>query len=44
MQLPAGVKWPKQITDGHLMALARAHNAALASLDESIRGAFIIPR
>jgi len=44
MQLPAWVQWPNQITGGHLMALAKAHNAALASLDQSIRGAFIIPR
>jgi predicted nucleic acid-binding protein len=43
-QLPAWVKWPKQLTDGHLVALARAHGAALATLDEGIRGAFVIPR
>jgi hypothetical protein len=43
-QLPHWVKWPKQITDGHLIALAKAHDAVLATLDEGIRGAFVIPR
>jgi uncharacterized protein len=43
-QLPRWVKWPKQVTDGHLVALARAHDAVLATLDQKIRGAFLIPR
>jgi predicted nucleic acid-binding protein len=42
--LPHWVKWPKQITDGHLVALAKAHDALLATLDERLRGAFVIPR
>jgi hypothetical protein len=42
--LPQWVKWPKQVTDGHLIALAKAHGAVLATLDEGIRGAFVIPR
>jgi uncharacterized protein len=42
-QLPPWVKWPKQITDGHLAMLAKAHHATLATLDEGIRGAFVIP-
>lgn len=44
VQLPAWVKWPKQITDGHLVTLAKAHGALLATLDEKIPGAFLIPR
>jgi uncharacterized protein len=43
-RLPQWVKWPKQVTDGHLLALARARDAQLATLDEKIRGAFLIPR
>ena len=42
-QLPAWVKAPGQITDGHLMQLAEAHGAVLATLDEKIPGAFLIP-
>lgn len=41
--LPAWVKYPKQITDGHLAALAKANGAVLATLDEKIPGAFLIP-
>ena len=41
--LPPWVKGPKQITDGHLVGLARAHGARMATLDERIRGAFLIP-
>ncbi len=41
--LPAWVKSPKQITDGHLVELAAAHGAALATLDERIAGAYLIP-
>jgi len=42
-RLPAWVKHPKQTTDGHLAALAKAHGAILATLDEKIPGAFVIP-
>jgi predicted nucleic acid-binding protein len=42
-QLPKWVKHPKQTTDGHLAALAKAHGAVLATLDRKIPGAFIVP-
>jgi hypothetical protein len=42
--LPAWVKAPKQITDGHLSKLASAKGAVLATLDESILGSYLIPR
>jgi predicted nucleic acid-binding protein len=42
-QLPSWVKQPKQTTDGHLVALAKAHHAVLATFDEKIPGAFVIP-
>jgi predicted nucleic acid-binding protein len=42
-QLPAWVKTPKQITDGHLLQLASANGAILATLDERIPGAYLIP-
>lgn len=41
--LPRWVKGPKQITDGHLVGLARAHGAEMATLDKSVPGAFLIP-
>jgi predicted nucleic acid-binding protein len=41
--LPGWVRGPKQITDGHLLELARAHGAGLATLDARIPGAFTIP-
>jgi hypothetical protein len=41
--LPAWVKTPAQTTDGHLLQLASAHGAVLATLDERIPGAFLIP-
>jgi len=41
--LPGWVKTPKQITDGHLVALARGNGAVLATLDAKIRSAFLIP-
>src|SRR5580658_882738 len=41
--LPAWVKTGKQTTDGHLMQLAKAHDAMLATLDAKIPGAFVIP-
>ncbi len=42
-QLPDWVSTPKQITDGHLVQLARANGAVLATLDRKIPGAFLIP-
>jgi predicted nucleic acid-binding protein len=42
-RLPAWVKTGRQTTDGHLAELARAHDSVLASLDERIPSAFIIP-
>ena len=41
--LPRWVKGPKQITDGHLVGLAKAQGAEMATLDERIPGAFVIP-
>ncbi|MGA8090294.1 MAG: hypothetical protein WCA10_23680 [Terracidiphilus sp.] len=41
--LPAWVKSPAQITDGHLVQLAIANDAILATLDEGIPGSFLIP-
>ena len=41
--IPAWVKTPKQITDGHLVELARAKAAVLATLDGRIPGAYMIP-
>ncbi len=41
--LPAWVKTAKQTTDGHLAELARANGAILATLNERISGAFLIP-
>jgi hypothetical protein len=41
--LPAWVKTPKQTTDGHLVQLASANGAVLATLDERIPGAYLIP-
>ena len=41
--LPAWVKTPKQTTDGHLVQLANANGAVLATLDKGIPGAFLIP-
>ena len=42
-RLPAWVRTPKQLTDGHLLQLARAHRAELATLDRGIPGALVIP-
>jgi predicted nucleic acid-binding protein len=42
-QLPAWVKTSRQTTDGHLVQLARAYDAMLATLDGKIHGAFVIP-
>jgi len=41
--LPKWAKSPAQTTDGHLVQLAIAHGAVLATLDEGIPGAFRIP-
>lgn len=41
-RLPAWVKSPRQTTDGHLLELARANNALLATLDRRIPGAHLI--
>jgi len=41
--LPVWVKTSKQTTDGHLLQLAQAHGAKLATLDTGIPGAFVIP-
>lgn len=41
--LPAWVRIPAQTTDGHLAALAAAHNARLATLDEGIPESVVIP-
>lgn len=41
--LPSWVRSPKQVTDGHLVQLAAAHSIALATFDEGISGAFLIP-
>jgi hypothetical protein len=42
--LPAWVRAPKQIGDGHLRKLATANAALLATLDESIPGSYLIPK
>ena len=42
-RLPAWVRTSKQIADGHLAQLADANGAMLATLDEKIPGAFLIP-
>lgn len=42
-QLPEWVKASRQTTDGHLVQLANAHGAMLATLDAKIPGAFVIP-
>ena len=43
-RLPAWVKTPKQTTDGHLVQLASSNGCVLATLDEKIRGAYLIPQ
>jgi len=42
-RLPSWVKTPNQTTDGHLLQLAKASGAALATFDRGIPGAFLIP-
>ncbi|CAN5569852.1 type II toxin-antitoxin system VapC family toxin [soil metagenome] len=41
--LPAWVNGAKQTTDGHLLELAKANGCILATLDERIPDAFLIP-
>jgi predicted nucleic acid-binding protein len=41
-RLPRWVATPKQITDGHLLELAKANGAVLATFDRKIPGAFLI--
>jgi uncharacterized protein len=41
--IPAWAKSSKQITDGHLTRLARGHGVILATLDQRIPGAYLIP-
>jgi predicted nucleic acid-binding protein len=41
--LPTWVKSPGQTTDGHLVQLASANGAVLATLDVGIPGAYLIP-
>jgi predicted nucleic acid-binding protein len=42
--LPGWVRFPEQITDGHLSELATKDKALLATLGRRIPGAFVIPR
>ena len=42
-RLPAWAKSPKQTRDSHLAELARSHGAIVATLDQKIPGAFLIP-
>jgi predicted nucleic acid-binding protein len=42
--LPRWAKGARQVTDGHLLGLSESHGAILATLDEGIPGAFIIPQ
>jgi len=42
-QLPGWVENPRQTTDGHLLELAKAHDAILATFDGKIPGAYLIP-
>lgn len=42
-KLPSWVKSSKQTTDGHLAELAKAGGCVLATFDENIPGAFVIP-
>jgi uncharacterized protein len=42
-KLPAWVKTAKQTTDGHLVQVAKAHGAVLATVDRKIPTALVIP-
>ncbi len=43
-QLLGWVRSPGQITDGHLLELAESHGFQLATLDQRIPGALLIPK
>ncbi len=42
-QILPWVRGPKQLTDAHLLSLAKKHGAELATLDEKIPGGFVVP-
>lgn len=42
-EFPAWCRYASQTTDAHLMQLAAAHDAELATLDTAIPGAFLVP-
>lgn len=42
-RLPAYVSGAKQVTDGHLLELAKEASMRLATLDKAIPGAFVLP-
>jgi predicted nucleic acid-binding protein len=42
-RLPGWVQHSKQVTDGHLVQLAKSNSAVLATLDTKIPGAYLIP-
>jgi hypothetical protein len=42
-RLPIWAKAPLQLTDGHLLQLAKANGMALATLDKKIPAAYLIP-
>ena len=42
-RMPAYVKKPSQLTDGHLLELAHRSNAAMATLDAGIPGSVLVP-
>jgi predicted nucleic acid-binding protein len=42
-ELPSWVRGAKQIMDGHLINIASTAKAVLATLDEGIRGGYLIP-
>lgn len=41
-RIPSWAKYPKQITDGHLVQLAKSNGAIFATLDRRIPGALLI--
>ena len=42
-RLPTYVSGARQVTDGHLLELARESSMELATLDKGIPGAFVVP-
>ncbi|MFI5337749.1 MAG: PIN domain-containing protein [Opitutales bacterium] len=42
-KLPSFARTPNKLTDGHLMELARSHQAQLATLDTGIPGSTVLP-